>query len=105
MRQPVTLIEPPEQRWVCSRCDHRHVTREARPHTPFHPCKGMAGLTSPMTREGERVNVTVVEREDYIGGEVVTRDANNRPIMAVNVERDGGNDVAVFAPMAKVEQG
>jgi ribosomal protein L35AE/L33A len=56
-----------------------------------------------MTREGERVNVTVREREDYVGDEVVTRDGEGRPIMAVNVERAHGNDVAVFAPMAKVE--
>lgn len=56
-----------------------------------------------MTPAGERVNVTVVEREDYIGDEQVTRDGNGRPIMAVNVERADGNDVSVFAPMAKVE--
>lgn len=56
-----------------------------------------------MTREGERVNVTVREREDYIGDEAVTRDDEGRPIMAINVERETGNDVAVFAPMAKVD--
>lgn len=56
-----------------------------------------------MTPEGERVHVTVREREDYVGDEVVQRDGNGRPIMAVNVERADGNDVAVFAPMAKVD--
>ena len=103
MRPQVPLFEPPENRWVCSRCDHVWLTREARPHTPFHPCRGLAGITAPMTREGERVNVTVKEREDYLHGEIVTRDGNDRPIMAVNVEREHGNDVAVFAPMAQVE--
>lgn len=56
-----------------------------------------------MTPEGERVHVTVREREDYIGDEAVTRDGEGRPIMAVNVERDSGNDVSVYAPLAKVE--
>lgn len=88
---------------MCSRCDHTHVTHDARPHTPFHPCRGLAGLTSPMTPFGERVKVTVVEREDWVGDEAVTRDGEGRPVMAVNVEREDGNDVAVFAPMAKVD--
>ena len=56
-----------------------------------------------MTPDGARVHVTAVEREDYLGDEVVTRDGEGRPIMAVNVERENGNDVAVFAPMAKVD--
>jgi hypothetical protein len=56
-----------------------------------------------MTREGERVHVTTREREDYIGDEVVTRDGEGRPIMAVNVERENGNDIAVYAPQAKVD--
>lgn len=56
-----------------------------------------------MTRDGERVEVTVRVREDYIAGEAVTRDGEGRPIMAINVERDNGNDVAVFAPMAKMD--
>lgn len=60
-------------------------------------------MTTPMTPEGERVKVTVREREDFIGAEVVTRDGEGRPIMAVDVEREGGNDVAVFAPMAKAD--
>lgn len=100
--RPVTLT-PPEQHWVCSRCDHTHVTREVRPHTPFHPCKGLAGLTSPMTPEGVKVNVTTAEREDYEGGELVTRDGEGRPIMSVTVEREDGTDVSVFAPQAQVE--
>jgi hypothetical protein len=63
----------------------------------------MAGLTAPMVREGERVKVSTVEREDYIGDEVVTRDGNGRPIMSVVVEREDGTDVSVFAPAATVE--
>lgn len=98
------MLNPPEHRWVCSRCDHRHVTHEQQPHTPFHACRGLKGLTAPMTPEGQRVKVTTYEREDYLGDEEVTRDGEGRPIMAVEVTRDDGTDLAVFAPMAKVEQ-
>lgn len=56
-----------------------------------------------MTPFGERVDVTVRVREDYEGDELVTRDADGRPVMAINVERDSGNDLAVFAPAARVE--
>lgn len=105
MHRPPIILTAPEHRWVCSRCDHVHVTHDVRPHTPFHPCRGLKGLTAPMTAEGERVDVRVHEREDYLGDEVVTRDGDNRPIMAVEVVRDDGTDLAVFAPMARVEQG
>lgn len=63
----------------------------------------MRGLTAPMTRDGERVKVTVREREDYLGDEIVTRDGEGRPIMAIEVERADGNDVSVFAPAAQLE--
>lgn len=88
---------------MCTRCDHTHVTREAAPHTPFHPCPGVGGLTSPMTADGEKVNVTVKLREDYEAGERVTRDDAGRPVMAIEVERADGNDVAVFAPAARMD--
>jgi hypothetical protein len=45
--------------------------------------------------------VKAVEREDYVGDEIVTTDGDNTPIMAVETIRDDGNDVAVFAPCAQ----
>jgi hypothetical protein len=46
--------------------------------------------------------VKAVEREDYVGDEIVTTDGDNTPIMAVETTRDdGSNDVAVFAPCAQ----
>lgn len=105
MHNAPIVLKTPEHRWVCSRCDHVHVTHEARPHTPFHLCTGLKGLTAPMTPHGARVNVTAHVREDYVGGEVVTRDGDGRPIMSVQVERDDGTDVAVYAPQAKVDVG
>ena len=86
--------------WICERCHLQDVTHEPRPHTRFHACGAMGGLTMPMQRKGERVKVTIVEREDYIGGETVTTVAG-RPIMSVVTERSDGQDCVVYAPAAR----
>jgi hypothetical protein len=91
----VTVLIQPEQRWVCPNCPATDVTHEAKPHTRFHACPGLMGLTAPMVEAGSKVRVTAREREDYIGNEKVGR------VMSVVTERaDGSNDVAVFAPTA-----
>lgn len=95
------LLAPQVTRWECPRCNTRDVTRVADPHSRFHPCPGLGGITAPMVQEGQRVKVTAVERDDYIGGEDVQYDADGRPIAQVISERpDGSNDVIVFAPTA-----
>jgi hypothetical protein len=96
----VIPILKPEQRWECPNCMLKEVTHEAQPHTRFHACRGLKGLTAPMVPEGTRCEVKAVEREDYVGKEIVTVDGDNRPVMAVETVRDDGNDVAVFAPCA-----
>ena len=90
----------PESYWRCPNCPAVHVTRRAEPHTPFHPCPGLGGLTAPFVPAGTRAKVEAVQRQDYIGGELVTTDAAGRPVMAVQTTRDTGTDVAVFAPCA-----
>ncbi len=90
----------PEQRWECARCDHTDVTHEPGFHVRFHTCSGIAGMTAPMVPAGTRCDVRVHEREDYIGGEDVQYDGNGRPVAAVEIIRDDGNDVAVYAPTA-----
>lgn len=90
----VTLIAA-ETRWMCPNCPLEETTVEPRPHTRYHVCPGLRGLTAPMVPAGSKVKVTAVEREDYIG------DENAGPVMAVRTEReDGSNDVVVFAPTA-----
>jgi len=96
----VTVLLQPTQRWYCPRCTSTDVTHEARPHSRFHICTGLAGLTAPMLPEGTRAKVEVVEREDYVGSEKVQTDANGRPVMAVVTIRDDGEDRIVFAPTA-----
>jgi hypothetical protein len=56
-----------------------------------------------MVPAGSNAYVVTHEREDYIGDELVARDGEGRPIMSVEVIRDDGNDLAVFAPTARLE--
>jgi hypothetical protein len=97
---PVVLA-PPEHHWSCPNCDLQTVTREVKPHTPFHPCRGLKGLTAPFVQDGVRAKVEPVERGDYVRDEVVRTDGEGRPWMAVVTTRDEGQDCAVFAPMAR----
>jgi hypothetical protein len=55
---------------------------------------------SPLIKAGVRAKVEAVEREDYIGDELVQLDANGRPIMSVITTRDDGQDCAIYAPTA-----
>jgi hypothetical protein len=52
-----------------------------------------------MVLAGIKADVRTVEREDYIGGDLV-QVHEGRPIMAVVTEREDGQDVTVFAPTA-----
>ncbi len=50
---------------------------------------------------GVRVQVSINEREDYQGDDILQLDENGRPAMAVTTEyQDGRKDVAVYAPAA-----
>lgn len=95
------LLEPPVHRWECRFCTQRETTREVEPHTRFHPCPGIGGMSTPMVLEGSRDEVVVNEREDYIGSEDVQLNSAGRPIASISTIRpDGSNDLAVFAPTA-----
>lgn len=97
---PVLLA--PEQHWECPSCDLQDVT-----HLPadvvasrMHTCPGLAGLTAPMIPAGTRCKVQALERQDYTNGDLVTTDENGRVVMAVEVTREDGTDLAVYAPCA-----
>ena len=97
----MTVLLQPTQHWACPNCKLRQITHEAQPHTRFHACVGLNGLTAPMVPAGSRVQVRAVEWQDYVGSEKVQTDASGRPFSAVITERgDGSNDVAVLAPAA-----
>lgn len=96
----VPLLTPVHQLWTCARCTTRARTTGPEPKTPFHACRGTRGVTLPLVPEGVRADVRVVEREDYVGREMVQTDGEGRPVMAVVTERDDGQDCAVLAPCA-----
>lgn len=89
-----------EHRWECVNCDFTDVTRQVEPHTRFHPCRGLRGLNAPMVPAGTRCKVEALDREDYVGGELVQTDGEGRPVMSVQTTRDDGTDLAVYAPTA-----
>lgn len=84
-------------RWSCPNCQMTTVTHDAA--IPFHPCKGLQGITAPLVRAGVRAQVYTREREDYIGKEKVQMH-NGRPVMSIVTERDNGQDLVLFAPTA-----
>ena len=87
--------------WVCPNCDKEDVTHEPRPHSRFHTCRGLRGLTAPMVPAGTKCKVEAIEREDYVGTEMVQLDPERgRPVMSVVTTRDNGRDTVVFAPSA-----
>jgi hypothetical protein len=94
------LLAAPERRWECPNCDFTDVTQQAGPHVRFHPCAGLRGLSAPMVLAGTRAKVVAVEREDYVGGELVQTDDDGRPVMAIVTTRDEGQDCTVLAPCA-----
>lgn len=89
----------PAHHWYCPNCRKEDVTHEPRPHSRFHACPRIGGLTMPMVPAGTRAKVELHERQDYVGKELV-RLHEGRPVMSAVTTRDDGQDVAVFAPTA-----
>lgn len=94
--------------WECPACQLRD--RTSGPQTNrYHPCPALGGLTAPMVDVTHHdLNPTaqrlrVIDRDDYVGSEIVTTTNTGRPAMAVDLERaDGSNDRIVFPGCASV---
>lgn len=99
------VILQAEHRWECPNCAATHVSHEARPHTPFHHCRGLALMWVPYIPAGTRAKVSRVEREDYVGREEPHYDANGRPVMSVTVETATGVDAVAYVPPAIARRG
>lgn len=94
---PLLIVE---HHWSCPNCTQTGVTREARPHTRYHACRGLKGLSAPFVPAGMKCKVEAVERDDYLNGDRAQVDGEGRPIMAIVTTRDDGQDCAVLAPIA-----
>lgn len=101
----IPILALPNNSWWCPNCGAKDVTHELRPHTRFHTCPKLRGLTAPMLPEGVKGKVEARDREDYVGKEMVQKDANGRPVMSVVTTRDEGQDCLVFAPTATARAG
>lgn len=89
-----------EHRWECPNCDLTDVTYDHQPHSRFHACRGLRGLSAPMVPAGTRCKVEARDRDDYVNGDIVATDGEGRPVMSVVTTRDNGQDCTVFAPCA-----
>lgn len=91
----------PRTEWECPNCTKVEVTNNPHPHTRFHSCPGLKGLTAPYVVAGTRCKVEAIEREDYVAGELVRYDGDGRPVSFVRTEREDGCDVIAFAATAR----
>lgn len=94
-----------EKRWYCPECGTTAVTREAGAHTRYHTCAALRGLETPLLPVGTKGHLRAVEREDYLHGQIGTRDADGRVISMIVTEREDGQDVNVLAPTAVMKKG
>jgi hypothetical protein len=87
--------------WYCPQCGAEASVDRIVPNR-FHPCPRLRGLETPMLRKGTAGEIRIVEREDYVGDELVQLDPERgRPVMAMVTTRDDGQDVRVYAPTAR----
>jgi len=90
-----------EHRWSCPNCTYEDVTYLTGPHSRYHACAGLYGLSVAMVPAGTACKITAVEREDYIGREDVQyAPETGRPVALIVTTRDDGQDCAVLAPCA-----
>jgi len=66
----------------------------------MHECAALKGLLVGLVPEGIRAEARAIDREDFVGDEVVQTDSDGRPVMAVVTTRDDGQDCTVYAPLA-----
>lgn len=103
--EPVIPILNSRTEWTCPNCTQVEVTNDPRPHTRFHSCPGLKGLTAPYVVAGTRCKVEAVEREDYVGNELVRYTEDGIPVSFVKTTRDDGCDVIAFPATARATFG
>lgn len=84
--------------WYCPNCDAAARTVDTK--LPMHTCSAIKGLVAPLILRGTKAKVETVEREDYVGRELVQTDGDGRPITATVTTRDDGQDCTIYVPTA-----
>lgn len=85
--------------WECPSCAKETQVSGAYGKV-VHQCPKLGGMTVPYVRKGVAAKHEAVEREDYVGEEIVQTNDAGRPVMSIVTTRDNGQDVRVFAPTA-----
>lgn len=97
----MTTIVRPVHDWYCPECGLTDQTSEPKPHTRYHACPKLRGLSAPFLPAGTKAKIEVRERDDYVGTDIVRLDPElKRPVMSIVTTRDDGQDAIVFAPTA-----
>jgi hypothetical protein len=94
---------PAPQLWYCPNCDA--AARTSTDTLPMHACPGLHDLNIPLVKHGTKCKIEAVEREDYVGREMVQTGSHGRPIMSVITTRDDGQDCTIYPPAAFAERG
>ena len=86
----------------CPNCDLRETILIAfgDQRQRWHRCPKLGNIIAPMMPEGVKGKVERLEREDYVGNELVQTDDSGRPVMSVKTTTDDGENLVVFAPTA-----
>jgi len=95
---------PAPQHWYCPNCDAAART-VADNKLPMHSCPGLHDLTIPLVKSGTKCKIEAVEREDYVGRELVQTGSHGRPVMSVVTTRDDGQDCTIYPATAHAERG
>lgn len=99
----MTIILSGETHWACPNCDMQDVCSLKPGQTRMHTCPGLKGLAAPLVPAGTKCKVESTTWEDYVVNDATVRkDEEGRPVSAINVTRDDGNDVVVFPGAAAV---
>lgn len=84
--------------WVCARDCGSHA-RTFDDKLPHHRCKRMGGLMVALIPAGQKAKVEAIERQDYVGDDIVDY-TDGKVIMSTVVTRDDGQDCTAYAPCA-----
>lgn len=100
----IPLLAPPPQEWYCPNCNVTDVTAPLPPgQSRYHVCAGLHCLNAPLVRAGVRAQVVAEQRQDYLGADHQPAGDDGNVYMAVRTVRDDGDDVTVFAGVARAE--
>ena len=97
----IPILEAPIRDWHCPACGLTDRTQQHGYHVRYHTCPKTRMLSIAMLPAGTAGKIVVHEREEYVGKEIVQYDQAGRALVSAETVRDNGNDLIVYAPMAR----